>query len=37
VFPVLVDVPAGGVACPPAPADLHRLVQEHVALSLRLV
>ena len=37
VFPVLVDVPAGGVACPPAPADLHGLVQEHVAPSVRLV
>jgi hypothetical protein len=37
VFPVLVDVPAGRVACPPAPADLHRLVQEHVAPSIRMV
>lgn len=37
VFPVLADVPAGGVACPPAPAELHRLVQEHVTPSLRLV
>jgi hypothetical protein len=37
VFPVLVDVPAGRVACPPAPADLHRLVQEHVTPSLPLV
>ena len=37
VFPVLVDVPAGHLACPPAPADLHRLVQEHVAPSTRLV
>jgi hypothetical protein len=37
VFPVVVDVPAGGVVCPPAPADLHRLVQEHVAPSLRSV
>lgn len=37
VFPVLVDVPAGTVQCPPAPADLHRLVQEHVAPSIRLV
>lgn len=37
VFPVLVDVPAGRVSCPPAPADLHRLVQEHVAPSTRLV
>lgn len=37
VFPVLVDVPAGGMVCPPAPADLHRLVQEHVAPYIRLV
>ena len=37
VFPVLVDVPGGRVACPPAPADLHRLVQEHVAPCIRLV
>lgn len=37
VFPVLADVPAGRVACPPAPADLYRLVQEHVAPSMRLV
>jgi hypothetical protein len=37
VFPVLVDVPAGRLDCPPAPADLHRLVQEHVAPSIRLV
>lgn len=37
VFPVLVDVPAGRVDCPPAPADLHRLVGEHVAPSMRLV
>ena len=37
VFPVLVDVPAGRVDCPPAPADLHRLVQGHVAPSMRLV
>ena len=37
VFPVLVDVPAGRVVCPPAPADLHRLVQEHVTPSTRLV
>jgi hypothetical protein len=37
VFPVLVDVPAGRVACPPAPADMHRLVQEHVAPSIRMV
>lgn len=37
VFPVLVDVPAGRLECPPAPADLHRLVQEHVAPSIQLV
>jgi hypothetical protein len=37
VFPVVADVPAGRVACPPAPADLHGLVQEHVAPSVRLV
>ena len=37
VFPVLVDVPAGRLDCPPAPADLHRLVQEHVAPSIRVV
>ena len=37
VFPVLVDVPGGRVACPPAPADLHRLVQEHLAPCIRLV
>jgi hypothetical protein len=37
VFPVLVDVPAGRVDCPPAPADLHRLVREYVAPSTRLV
>jgi hypothetical protein len=37
VFPVLVDVPAARCACPPAPADLHRMVQEHVAPSIRLV
>jgi hypothetical protein len=37
VFPVLVDVPAGRLDCPPAPADLHRLAQEHVAPSIRLV
>ena len=37
VFPVLVDASAGQLACPPAPADLHRLVQEHVAPSIRLV
>ena len=37
VFPVLVDAPAGHLACPPAPADLHRLVQEYVAPSTRLV
>jgi hypothetical protein len=37
VFPVVVDVPAGRIACPPAPADLHRLVQDVVAPSLRMV
>lgn len=37
VFPVLADVPAGRVACPPAPDDLYRLVQAHVAPSVRLV
>ena len=37
VFPVLVDVPGERVACPPAPADLHRLVQEHVGPSIQLV
>ena len=37
VFPVLVDLPAGRLACPPAPVALHRLAQEHVAPSIRLV
>jgi hypothetical protein len=37
VFPVLVDLPAGRVTCPDAPADLHRLVQEYIAPSIRLV
>lgn len=37
VFPVLVDVPAGRLACPPAPVDLHRLVREQVAPSIQLV
>lgn len=37
VFPVLADVPGGRVACPPAPAELNRLVQQHVTPSLRLV
>lgn len=37
VFPVLVDAPAGHLSCPPAPADLHGLVQEYVAPSTRLV
>ena len=37
VFPALVDVPGGRVACPADPADLHRLVQDHVAPSVRLV
>ena len=37
VFPVLVDLAAGRVSCPDSPADLHRLVQEYVAPSIRLV
>ena len=37
VFPVLVDVPAGRMACPQVPADLHRLVNEHVAPSIPVV
>lgn len=37
VFPVLVDVPGGRMACPPAPADLQRLVQDHVVPSIPLV
>lgn len=37
VFPVVVDVPAGRVTCPDTPADLHRLVQEYIAPSARLV
>ena len=37
VFPVLADVPAGRVTCPPAPADLHRLVQEHVVPFMQVV
>ena len=37
VFPVLVDVPAGVVACPASPGSLGRIVQDHVAPSLRMV
>lgn len=37
VFPVLVDVAAGRVSCPDAPADLRRLVDDHVAPSVRRV
>ena len=37
VFPVLVDVPAERAACPPAPADLRRLVQDQVGSSIQLV
>ena len=37
VFPVLVDVPAGVVASPASPADLDRIVQDHVAPSPRMV
>jgi hypothetical protein len=37
VFPVLVDVPAGTVACPDTPADLHRLVREHAGPYQRSV
>ena len=37
VFPVLVDVTAGRVTCPDAPADLRRLVDDHVAPSIRMV
>lgn len=37
VFPTLVDVAGGRMSCPPAPADLYRLVEDHVAPSLRLV
>ena len=37
VFPVLVDLTAGRVTCPDAPADLRRLVDDHVAPSIRRV
>ncbi len=37
VFPVLVDVPAGTVACPDTPADLHRFVREHAGPYQRSV
>ena len=37
IFPVLLDVPAGRVSCPDSPPDLHRLVQEYIAPSIRLV
>jgi hypothetical protein len=37
VFPVLVDVPYGVVACPASPGSLGRIVQDHVAPSLRRV
>ena len=37
IFPVLLDLPAGRVSCPDSPSDLHRLVQEYVAPSIRLV
>jgi len=36
-YPVLVDLVAGRVTCPETPADLHRLVGEHVRPSIRLV
>ena len=36
-YPVLVDLVAGRVTCPETPADLHRLVEEHVRPSIRLV
>jgi len=36
-YPVLVDLMAGRVTCPEAPADLHRLVGEHVRPSMRMV
>ncbi len=37
VFPVLVDLHAGRVSCPDRPADLRRLVDDHVAPSMRRV
>ncbi len=36
-FPVLVELMAGRVTCPEAPADLCRVVGEHVRPSMRLV
>lgn len=36
-FPALVDLAAGRVTCPGTPADLHRLVQAHVAPSIHMV
>ncbi len=36
-FPALVDLAVGRVTCPDAPADLHRLVQAHVAPSIHMV
>jgi hypothetical protein len=37
VFPVLVDLSAGGVTCPDNPKDLRRLVDDHVVPSVRRV
>jgi hypothetical protein len=37
VFPVLVDLAAGRVSYPDAPADLRRLVDDHVAPSIHRV
>jgi len=36
-FPTLVDLAGGRVTCPDTPTDLHRLVQAHVAPSIRMV
>jgi hypothetical protein len=36
-FPVLVDLMGGRVTCPEAPADLCRVVGDHVRPSMRLV
>lgn len=36
-FPVLVDLGRATIACPAQPADLHRIVREHVDPSMRLV
>lgn len=36
-FPVLADLMVGRVTCPETPADLHRLVGEHVRPCMRLV